>query len=362
MRTINIELDSEQAYSVTIGTDILPKCGEIIKSVHEQCRVALITDFTVGAIYTGAVSDSLRKEGFEVFIFAFYAGEASKNLENYGKILEFLADNEITRSDLIVALGGGVVGDLAGFAAATYMRGISYVQIPTTTIAMVDSSVGGKTSIDLDAGKNLCGAFHQPISVICSVDTLSTLDKRYFDDGVAEIIKYGMLGNDKILRILYDCIATQDNTYHALKPFLEDIIEESINTKISFVKSDVHDNGSRLYLNFGHTIGHAVEHASRYALSHGQAVAIGMCSMARAGESLGFTEEGTADELEKLVSGVGLPINTIVPVSDLYNSALSDKKRRGQKISLIVPTKIGQCEITKVSIEELKHILDLGVK
>ena len=362
MNTINVKLESEQEYSVTIGTDLLPKCGEIIASVHAPCRIALVTDFTVGAIYTNTVADSLKKEGFEVFIFAFYAGEASKNMENYGKLLEFLADNEITRSDIIVALGGGVVGDLSGFAAATYMRGIPYIQIPTTTIAMVDSSVGGKTSIDLEAGKNLCGAFWQPISVICSVDTLSTLDKRYFDDGVAEIIKYGILGNDKILRILHDCIATQNNTYHALKPFLEDIVEESINTKISFIKDDVYDNGRRQYLNFGHTIGHAVEHASRYAFSHGQAVAIGMCSIARAGEALGFTEEGTASQLEQLVQGVGLPTNTIIPAADLYNSALSDKKRRGREISLIIPTKVGKCEITKVSIDELKNILDLGVK
>lgn len=362
MNTISVKLESEQEYNVTIGTDLLPKCGEIISSVHAPCRVALITDFTVGAIYTNTVADSLKKEGFEVFIFAFYAGEASKNMENYGKILEFLADNEITRSDIIVALGGGVVGDLSGFAAATYMRGIPYVQIPTTTIAMVDSSIGGKTSIDLEAGKNLCGAFWQPIAVICSVDTLSTLEKRYFDDGVAEIIKYGMLGNEKILRILNDCIATQSNSYHALKPFLEEIVEESINTKISFIESDVHDNGRRQFLNLGHTIGHAVEHASRYAFSHGQAVAIGMCAIARAGEAAGITEEGTAKYLEQLAQGVGLPISTIISVDDLYNSALSDKKRRGKEISLIVPVKIGKCEITKVSIEELKHILDLGVK
>lgn len=362
MNKVTVKINGEEDYIVNIGSDLLKDAGSIISEVHAPCRVAYITDFTVGAHYTATVVDSLKDAGFEVFIFAFPAGESSKNMETYEKILEFLADNEITRSDLIVELGGGVVGDLAGFAAATYMRGIDYVQIPTSLLAMVDSSVGGKTSIDLESGKNLCGAFHQPISVICSVDTLETLEKKYFDDGVAEIIKYGMLGNEKILKILHSCVENHDNLYFALKPFLSEIVEESISTKLNFVKSDVYDNGKRQFLNLGHTIGHAIEHASRYAIPHGHAVAVGMCSIARAGENMNITEEGTANNVTALIRACGLPTSTIISPVDLYNSALSDKKRRGGEISLVIPVKFGECEIKKFKIDELKNILTLGVK
>ncbi|MCQ2460830.1 MAG: 3-dehydroquinate synthase [Clostridia bacterium] len=362
MSKITVKLGLEKEYTVNIGTDILKNTGEIIGAIHSPCRVAFITDFTVGTYYTNTVVDSLKDSGFEVYIFAYPAGESSKNMETYEKILEFLADNQITRSDLIVELGGGVAGDLAGFAAATYMRGIDYVQIPTSLLAMVDSSVGGKTSIDLESGKNLCGAFWQPISVICSVDTLETLDKKFFDDGVAEIIKYGMLGNEKILKILHSCVENHDNLHFALKPFLEEIVEEAINTKISYVKDDVLDTGRRQYLNFGHTIGHAIEHASRYAIPHGHAVAVGMCSMAKAGEALGITEEGTANKIKALVRECGLPTSTIISPKDLYNSALSDKKRRGENINLVFPISFGKCEIKSVKIDELLNIITLGVK
>ncbi len=242
------------------------------------------------------------------------------------------------------------------------MRGIDYVQIPTSLLAMVDSSVGGKTAINLESGKNLCGAFWQPISVICSVDTLETLDKKFFDDGIAEIIKYGMLGNEKILKILQSCVQNYDNLYIALKPFLEEIIEESINTKISYVKDDVTDTSRRQFLNFGHTIGHAVEHSSRYAIPHGRAVAVGMCSIAKAGEKLGITEEGTANKLTALTRQCGLPTSTIISPKDLYNSALSDKKRRGETINLIVPISFGECQIKTFKIDEFLKIITLGVE
>ena len=335
--------------NIHIDSGLLGKCGEIIKGYHEPCRVALVTDYTVGALYVTTVADSLKSAGFEVFIFAFEGGEQSKNLETYGKILEFFADNEITRSDLAVALGGGVVGDLTGFAAATYMRGINYVQMPTTLLSMVDSSIGGKTSIDLDAGKNLCGAFHQPLCIISSVDTLETLDKKYYNDGVAEIIKYAMLGNDRIIQSLENGIDCE-------------IIKEAVKTKLSFVEGDEFDRGRRRMLNFGHTTGHAVEHASRYAIPHGHAVAIGMCAMARAGEKLGITKEGTSSELERLVSGFGLPTTTIISPDDLLNSALSDKKRSGDSIDLVFPISFGKCEIKTFPVEKLGEIISLGVK
>lgn len=335
--------------NIHVGNELLEKSGEIIASVHAPCRAALVTDYTVGALYVTKVADSLKDSGFEVFIFAFEAGEQSKTFETYEKILNFFADSEITRSDIAVALGGGVVGDITGFAAATYMRGIDYVQMPTTLLAMVDSAIGGKTGIDLPAGKNLCGAFHNPICVISSFDTLDTLDGKYYNDGVAEIIKYAMLGNEAILWDLetgIDC----------------DTVQEAVRTKLEFVEEDEFDKGQRRMLNFGHTIGHAVEHASRYAVSHGSAVSIGMCAMARAGEKMGITESGTAAWLEKQLSKFGLPTSTIISPDDLLNSALSDKKRSGDTISLVVPLKVGQCEIREFPVEKLGEIISLGVK
>lgn len=362
MSIIKVKLDTENEYTVNIGNNLLESTGKIISAIHSPCRVAFITDFSVGAYYTTTVADSLKEEGYEVFIFAFPAGESSKNNETYNKILEFLADNQITRSDLVVELGGGVVGDLAGFAAATYMRGIDYVQIPTSLLSMVDSSVGGKTGINLESGKNLCGAFHQPISVICSIDTLDTLEKKYFDDGIAEIIKYGLLGNDKILNILQDSVDSEDDFHIAIKPFLEEVVEESIKTKISFIEGDVLDNDRRQFLNLGHTIGHAIEHASRYSITHGHAVTVGICSMAKAGEELGITKSGTASKIIHLVRACGLPTSTIISTKDLYNSALSDKKRRGENINLVFPISFGECEIKSFKIDELLNIITLGVK
>ncbi len=346
---------------IHIGSGLLKNCGDIIGAAHKPCRAAIVTDYTVGAIYVTTVADSLKAAGFEPLIFAFEAGEQSKNFETYEKIVNFLADSEITRSDIAVASGGGVVGDLTGFAAATYMRGIDYVQLPTTLLSMVDSSVGGKTGIDLEAGKNLCGAFKKPLCVISDTDTLGTLEDKYFGDGLAEIIKYAMLGNEKIMELLSERIASE-NMRDALKPVMNDLVAESVKTKLSFVEEDFLDNGRRKYLNFGHTIGHAVEHASRYAVHHGAAVAIGMCAMARAGEKLGYTEAGTAAALEELVRACALPTDTIISPDDLENSALSDKKRRGSEIDLIFPTKPGHCELVTLPVSDLHNILCLGVK
>ena len=333
---------------IHLGSGLLKNCGDIIGAAHKPCRAAIVTDYTVGAIYVTTVADSLKAAGFEPLIFAFEAGEQSKNFETYEKIVNFLADSEITRSDIAVASGGGVVGDLTGFAAATYMRGI-------------DSSVGGKTGIDLEAGKNLCGAFRKPLCVISDTDTLDTLEDKYFGDGLAEIIKYAMLGNEKIMELLSERIAS-DNMRDALKPVMDELVAESVKTKLSFVEEDFLDNGRRKYLNFGHTIGHAVEHASRYAVHHGAAVAIGMCAMARAGEKLGYTEAGTAAALEELVRACALPTDTIISPDDLENSALSDKKRRGSEIDLIFPTKPGHCELVTLPVSDLHNILCLGVK
>ncbi|MBQ1451110.1 MAG: 3-dehydroquinate synthase [Clostridia bacterium] len=346
---------------IHIGSGLLKNCGDVILAAHKPCRAALVTDYTVGALYVTTVADSLKAAGFEPLIFAFEAGEQSKNFETYEKIVNFLADGEITRSDIAVALGGGVVGDLTGFAAATYMRGIDYVQLPTTLLSMVDSSVGGKTGIDLDAGKNLCGAFRKPLCVIADTDTLDTLEDKYFGDGLAEVIKYAMLGNEKIMKLLTERIASE-NMRDSLKPVMDDLVTESVRTKLSFVEEDFFDNGRRKYLNFGHTIGHAIEHASRYAVRHGAAVATGMCAMARAGEKLGYTEAGTAAALEELVRACALPTDTIISPDDLENSALSDKKRRGSEIDLIFPEKPGQCRLITLPVSDLHNILCLGVK
>ncbi len=360
-----VKIHAENPYQSHIGLGLLKSCGDIISAVHPLCKIALISDTNTSPLYADDVIRSLKTVGYDVVQYVIPSGEGNKNINTYYTVLEFLADNEITRSDMLVSLGGGVVGDLTGFAAATYMRGIPYAHIATSLLSMVDSSIGGKTGLNLQSGKNLCGAFYDPIAVICSIETLETLPRANFEDGIGEVFKYALLGNERILKVLQGVAENYDpaSLYFNLRPHIEEIIEESILTKVSFVVSDPLDKGSRHYLNLGHTIGHAIEHSSRYSISHGRAVSIGICSMARAAEELGMSEAGTADKIISLASSIGLP--TTCPITsnkDLYNSILSDKKRNGISIDIIVPVSLGKCEIKTIPIQNLQEILRLGVK
>ena len=350
METIKVSASRE--YNVNIGADFLNTVGEKIKEIKRLCRVVIISDDNVFPLYGETVKNSLVDNGYSVCEFVVPHGEESKSFENYQKILEFCAENSITRTDLFVALGGGVVGDLTGFVASTYLRGVDFVQIPTTLLSMVDSSVGGKTAINLKAGKNLCGAFYQPIAVFADCDTLDTLPDEYFNDGCAEIIKFGMVSDKDFLAFL------QENN---IKENLQYVIKKCVELKRDIVGRDEFEKGERKLLNFGHTIGHAVEKCSNYSISHGNAVAIGMSIATKGAYEVGMCEEDLSYVLLSLLKKNNLPITCEFSAQDLCRSALSDKKRSLDTMSLIVPEELGLCKIMKLPVEELKNFIEKGM-
>lgn len=347
-----VEVDAAVRYNIVIDKGILPKSGNMIKEVTSAERVAVITDDTVDKLYSDVVMKSLSDAGFETFKFVFPHGEKSKNISTFSSILEFLAESGLTRTDALVALGGGVVGDVAGFAAASYLRGIDFIQIPTTLLACVDSSVGGKTAIDLKAGKNLAGAFYQPKLVIADFGTLSTLTGGIFADGMAEVIKYGVIFDKAFFEFLRDNEA-KDN--------LEYVITRCVELKRDIVNADEKEKGVRALLNFGHTVGHAIEKCSGYKIPHGSAVAVGMVIISRAAYKCSFCDENYADIIASLNKKYSLPVSTDFSSSELSSAAMADKKRAGDKIKLIIPEALGNCVIKSVPTSELEKIIGEGL-
>lgn len=343
MRTITV--GASKTYDVKIGGALLGSLGREAAALSKGRTVCVVSDDTVFGLYGPAACQSLEDAGFAVHTWVFPHGEQSKCGESFLALLGFLASSGLTRSDLLVALGGGVTGDLTGFAAACYLRGVQYIQVPTSLLAMVDSSVGGKTAIDLPQGKNLCGAFWQPALVLCDVDLLATLPEEIFRDGCAEVIKYGVLGS----RSLFEQLKAAHVREQA-----EDVVAQCIEMKRRVVEDDEFDTGSRQLLNLGHTLGHAVERNSGFTLSHGQCVAIGMAMMARAAEQKGFCSGETRDEIVALLEQYGLPTATDQSPEEICRAALGDKKRRGSAITLVVPEEIGQCKLHKIPVEELQ--------
>ena len=344
MRTVTVS--ASKCYDIKIGPGLLPTVGAEAKALAKAETVCIVSDSNVWSLYGEAVEKSLTAAGFAVTSFVFPAGEQSKNGATYLSLLEHLASHKLTRSDLIVALGGGVVGDLAGFAAATYLRGIRFIQIPTTLLAAVDSSVGGKTAIDLPSGKNLAGAFCQPILVICDTDTLNTLPEEIFRDGCAEVIKYGILYDGAFFRSLEETGLNFDQ---------EAVIARCVELKRDVVAEDEFDTGARMKLNLGHTIGHAVESRSAFTLSHGKSVAIGMAIVARASCCR------DTDRILAIMDQFGLPKSTDASAEELYTYTLSDKKRSGGTVNLIIPAAIGDCCIVPTPVENLLKLIEEGL-
>lgn len=351
MRSVTVKTSA--TYEVLIGSGLLQKAGEAVKKVISPCKAAIVTDSTVVHFYEETVRKSLTEAGFSVCTFVFPAGEASKNIHTLSHLLEFLAKEEMTRTDMIVALGGGVTGDLAGFGAAVYLRGIPFVQIPTTFLAAIDSSVGGKTAVDLEAGKNLAGAFYQPKLVLCDTDVLQTLPEVVFADGIAEALKYGVLGD----AALFEKIAGGD-----FRQDLEEIIETCVSMKRDVVEEDEFDTGKRQLLNLGHTFGHAIEQKSHFQMTHGHAVAIGMHLIAKAAEAKGIAEKGTAATIAKALEQNQLPKETTFSPAEVAEGTLRDKKRRGGTISFVFPKKIGDCEIVKIPVEEVEALAKMAME
>lgn len=349
MKTVHI--DASRSYDVRIGRGLLDDCGRQIAERVRCASAAVVADDTVYALYGERVCASLEAAGVRTVCYVFPHGEKSKNLLEYAKILNFLAENRVTRADALIALGGGVTGDLGGFAAATYLRGIPFVQLPTTLLAAVDSSVGGKTAVDLPAGKNLAGAFYQPELVLCDLDTLDSLPREIFLDGCAEVIKYTVLGSRELFALLADIPSGKG---------LEEVTARCVEMKRDFVQSDELDRGARQMLNLGHTFGHAVEASSRFTLSHGKSVAIGMAMILRAACSRGLCSAEMRDAVIALLQRYGLPTECPYPADMLLGALSADKKIFGTRLNLVVPTDIGACRLLPVGVDELSGWLRDG--
>lgn len=351
MNTVTV--NASKSYNIYIGDDLLGTVGERIKNELGVCSAAVITDDNVNDLYADKVIASLENAGFRTVKFVFPHGEDSKGIAVYSEILNFLAENHITRTDMLISLGGGIPGDMGGFAAATFLRGIKFVQIPTTLLSAVDSSVGGKTAVNLEAGKNLVGAFYQPDMVICDYTTLDTLPPEIFADGCAEVIKYGAIMDADFFGFLKN---------NDIKENIEYVITRCVEMKRDIVNEDEKETGIRAILNFGHTIGHAIEINSAFKISHGSAVAIGMMIASKGAFSLGMCDCDISGEIKEVLIKNDLPVSCDFSAEALYNVSCSDKKRSGNSIKLIVPEKMGKCVGKKVPTEQMLDFIKAGLK
>ena len=348
-----ITVNGQNGYEILIDKGIVSSCGKHIRGITSALRALVISDSNVFPLYGEMVKKSLEENGFEVFSHIFPAGEISKNMDTVSGMIKALAENELGRGDIVVALGGGVTGDMAGFASAIYLRGIDFVQIPTTLLAGVDSSVGGKTGCDLPFGKNLVGAFHNPVLVLIDPDTIKTLPARYKNDGIGEVIKYAFIKSEK----LFDTLMSADN----FDDILEEVIFCCVDIKRQVVENDFTEKGERMLLNFGHTLGHAIEKYENFSgLAHGEAVGVGMLYITRAAEKLGYTEKGTAEKIEALLNKYQLPTKINADISELTDIMLYDKKRRGNSLNLVLAKCVGESFVKAMPITELKGFFAEG--
>ena len=347
MRRIHIAASTP--YDVVIDCGLLHRAGEESAGLMRPCRAVIVSEEQIFALHGAALQRSLERAGFEVFRFFHPGGEASKSLAVFGALQSFLCAHHFSRSDAVFALGGGVTGDLAGFAAATYQRGIPFVQVPTTLLAAVDASVGGKTAVNLPEGKNQVGCFYQPRAVFCDRDTLQTLSDEAYRCGCAEVIKYGVLGD----RAFFDSLAQTP-----IRAQEEQVIARCVAMKRDLVQEDEFDTGRRRLLNVGHTVGHAVEKCSGYAVSHGDAVAIGMATVMRGAVRHGLCCKEDCARLLSVLEKYRLPTTCDIPADALLEACMADKKTAGGKLHLVVPRAIGQCTVIPMDKEALRTWLE----
>jgi len=348
MKTITVK--ASKTYDIKIGSGILDDADSILPKIGSTA--VIVTDDVVAPLYSQRLENSLARKKIRVIRYVIPNGEASKSVEHLVPLVNFIANEKLSRTDTVIALGGGVVGDLAGFAAAVYMRGIGFIQIPTTLLAAVDSSVGGKTAINLGAGKNLAGAFYQPDAVLCDISLLSTLAPEVFRDGCAEVIKYGVIADGKLFKSFEKPIKDQ----------LEDVIARCVEIKRDIVAQDEFEKSVRKFLNFGHTIGHAIELLSRYEITHGSAVAAGMAIITRTAAKMKICDDACMHDIIKTIKLYDLPVNTTYDAASLAKACLSDKKRDGGKVTMIFPEKIGKCVMKDIKVEELENAIRLGLE
>lgn len=341
-----VKVGTSRTYEIHIEEGLLSRVAEECSAVLKSEKLLLLTDSNVAPLYAETVHNALSDAGYAVYEYVIPAGELSKSTEQYLRVVSALAKEGFSRSDAIVALGGGVVGDLAGFCASSYLRGIPFVQIPTTLLACVDSSVGGKTAVNLPEGKNLLGTFYQPRLVLIDPLTLKTLTPDVYADGMAEVIKYGMIRDAELFNALERRAWTDMQ-----------IITRCVTIKSEVVAADEFDNGCRLLLNYGHTIGHAIERCSGFEISHGSAVAIGMSVMAHA------EQDGAAlsQRLDAVLRSYQLPTSCGFSAEELYGAAMVDKKRRNQTLHIITVPTLGNGTVVTIPVEELNTFLRKGL-
>ena len=354
MKALTVALPGRE-YDIIIKRGLLSQAGAHIRAaLSKASKLAVVTDSHVEPLYSKAVLGSLSAAGFEARLFVVPAGEESKNASQLSELWEGFMDFGLTRTDGVIALGGGVVGDLAGFAAATVLRGVAFAQIPTTLLAQVDSSVGGKVAIDLKAGKNLAGAFYQPRLVLMDPDVLDTLPLPVFMAGMAEVVKYGCIWDEGF----FDFLAARPGR-ESLMQEIEHILYTCCDIKRKVVMEDELDTGLRMILNFGHTLGHAYELAGHYVeWSHGEAVAAGMCIAARLGVSLGVTPAGLPAQIENVLAGLGLPTAIPCGAADYAAAVGRDKKGTGADVTVILLDRIGHAVPHKMPKAQLVRLLN----
>ncbi|MBQ3792302.1 MAG: 3-dehydroquinate synthase [Clostridia bacterium] len=337
-------------YRIKIRRGLLADAEKEILALGRSGKTVLVTDSRLFSLYSKKLKSAFP--ALSPLFYVFQEGEKSKNPEEYLRLVSFLAENRLGREDRIIAFGGGVTGDLAGFAAATYLRGIEWIQIPTSLLAMIDSSVGGKTGVDLPEGKNLLGAFHQPSLVLTDPDLLDTLDEKTFSDGMAEAVKYGMISSEELFSLVENGI-TREN--------LPDLIARCVSIKVGIVAEDEKEQGIRSVLNFGHTVGHAIEKCSGYSVSHGQAVGLGMLIVSAGCAKTDASGDPVTSRLKEVLRRYALPVSCSFNAEDLFRAVLSDKKRSGDELKLIVPERIGHCVPVLMPLESFREILEKGM-
>ena len=341
MERITVKVKNQ--YDVLVGSGLLSQSGELIRGVDSHIqKLFIVSDSNVAPLYLEKLRDVLQSSGFEVFSFVFAAGEQSKNLETVSQILGQLAQNAFTRTDAVVALGGGVTTDISGFAASIFLRGIKVFQIPTSLLAQVDASVGGKTGVDLPQGKNLVGAFWQPSLVIIDTSLLASLSDVLFTEGMAEVIKYAFICDINLFEKLQHKVSKTS-------PELESVVAQCVRIKADIVSQDEHDNDLRQLLNFGHTIGHVIEARSNFKVSHGFAVAKGMERISR--------KSDIHEPLVSLLKLYDLPCDDDISADQIIQGVMNDKKKRGGNITIAYVAKIGSGELRTMDLQEFKNYL-----
>ncbi|MFD1671857.1 3-dehydroquinate synthase [Agrilactobacillus yilanensis] len=353
MTKINLTL-ADKNYDVLVGKGLLAEAGALIRAIWQPRKVLILSDSNVAPLYLATVQEQLVASGFQVVTSIVPAGEASKSLSNTANLYQLMLDEAFSRTDGVVALGGGVVGDLAGFVASTFMRGIGFIQIPTSLLAQVDSSVGGKTAVDFGTGKNIVGTFYQPDLVIADPNTLTTLTPRYVAEGYAEVVKMAATSDDPEFWPLIEKIQTPaDILTHATA-----LIMSSVSFKAQIVIADEKESGQRRFLNFGHTLGHAIELLAHGDLAHGEAVSIGTVQICKVFEAKGLTAPGISAQIERQLKAVGLPTTSeLLFTPKFYEQLLLDKKNHGDHLNFVYISKLGEPKIYPVKKAELKAFL-----